>query len=63
MDAKIERNREIYEARIKGTSFKELVQKYGMSYEDYGTSYEVPDELTATFDKITKIAKDTQDNY
>ena len=40
-----------------------LVQKYGMSYEDYGTSYEVPDELTATFDKITKIAKDTQDNY
>lgn len=40
-----------------------LVQKYGMEYEDYGTSYEVPDELTATFDKITKIAKDTQDNY
>ena len=31
MDAKIERNREIYEARIKGASFKELAQKYDIT--------------------------------
>ena len=31
MDAKIERNREIYEARLKGASFKELAVKYGIT--------------------------------
>jgi len=40
MDAKLERNREIYEARVSGASFRELALKYGVTDSCVRTIFE-----------------------
>jgi len=39
MDAKVERNREIYEKRLKGASFSEIGEEYGISSSSASSIY------------------------